>query len=467
MSVRPRSLLVYAAAAAAATAAIALVPGLRFAYNNAGLKIALETTATLAALVASFLMLGRVQRTRLLDELTLACGLTILAVSNFMFAAVASVVAPESNRVVMWEPLVGSTTAAVVIAISSLLPRRQLELTAQASRRTVFTATFAFFVLMFVLVTDPGGFLPEGVYAAAPTSVSQPRLVGHSVLLAIQVFLALTYAVAALGFARRSRATRDELSGWLAVASILAAAARVNYVVYPSTHAMWLYSGDLFRLGFYVVLLIGAAREISSYWASNVEAGQLEERRRIARDLHDGLAQEIAFIGRNVALLTDGETNGETNGDLIQRISAATERARLESRSVIAALTARLDEPFNQALVETAREAELRYGAAVNVKVPQLVILPPARREALLRIATEAISNAARHSGAAEVRVELERLDGATLLRIIDRGRGFDTATTDHAGFGLVSMKERAEAIGGDFQIRSRPGWGTQVEVVV
>jgi len=461
--VRPRSLLVYAAAAAAATAAIALVPGLRFAYNNAGLKIALETTATLAALVASFLMLGRVQRTRLLDELTLACGLTILAVSNFMFAAVASVVAPESNRVVMWEPLVGSTTAAVVIAISSLLPRRQLELTAQASRRTVFTATFAFFVLMFVLVTDPGGFLPEGVYAAAPTSVSQPRLVGHSVLLAVQVFLALTYAVAALGFARRSRATRDELSGWLAVASILAAAARVNYVVYPSTHAMWLYSGDLFRLGFYVVLLIGAAREISSYWASNVEAGQLEERRRIARDLHDGLAQEIAFIGRNVALLTDGETDGE----LVKRISAATERARLESRSVIAALTARLDEPFNQALVETAREAELRYGAAVTVKVPQLVILPPARREALLRIATEAISNAARHSGAAEVRVELERLDGATLLRIIDRGRGFDTATTDHAGFGLVSMKERAEAIGGDFQIRSRPGWGTQVEVVV
>ena len=53
------------------------------------------------------------------------------------------------------------------------------------------------------------------------------------------------------------------------------------------------------------------------------------------------------------------------------------------------------------------------------------------------------------------------------MLRIIDRGRGFDTATTDHAGFGLVSMKERAEAIGGDFQIRSRPGWGTQVEVVV
>ena len=463
MSVRPRSLLVYAAAAAAATAAIALVPGLRFAYNNAGLKIALETTATLAALVASFLMLGRVQRTRLLDELTLACGLTILAVSNFMFAAVASVVAPESNRVVMWEPLVGSTTAAVVIAISSLLPRRQLELTAQASRRTVFTATFAFFVLMFVLVIDPGGFLPEGVYAAAPTSVSQPRLVGHSVLLAIQVFLALTYAVAALGFARRSRATRDELSGWLAVASILAAAARANYAVYPSTHAMWLYSGDLFRLGFYVVLLIGAAREISSYWASNVEAGQLEERRRIARDLHDGLAQEIAFIGRNVALLADGETDGE----LVKRISAATERARLESRSVIAALTARLDEPFNQALVETAREAELRYGAAVTVKVPQLVILPPARREALLRIATEAISNAARHSGAAEVRVELERLDGATMLRIIDRGRGFDTATTDHAGFGLVSMKERAEAIGGDFQIRSRPGWGTQVEVVV
>jgi signal transduction histidine kinase len=224
-----------------------------------------------------------------------------------------------------------------------------------------------------------------------------------------------------------------------------------------------LYSGDLFRLGFYIALLIGAAREIASYWASNVEAAQLEERRRIARDLHDGLAQEIAFIGRNAKLLRDEVSDPE----LVDRIAAAAERARLESRSVIGALTARLDQPLDRALVAAARDAESRYGASVSVRTPQLVVVPPARREALLRIAIEAIANAARHSGATEVHVELERLDNGTLLRIVDHGRGFDPTAGRKSGFGLISMRERAEAIGGRLEIESRPGWGTQVEVVV
>ena len=464
VSVRPRKLLACAVFCGLASAAIALIPSLRFAYNNGALKIALETTATLAALVASFLLLGRVQRTRLLNELVLACGLTILAVSNFFFAALASVLAPEANRVVMWEPLVGSTTAALVIAASALVPRRELSMSPQSARRAVFTITGAFVLLMLVLIADPGGLLPEAVYAAAPTGSSQPMLVGHAVLLTVQLLIGLMYLVAALGFAERSRETHDELSGWLAIASILAVAARANYIIYPSNHSMWLYSGDLFRLGFYVVLLIGAAHEISSYWASNVEAAQLEERRRIARDLHDGLAQEIAFIKRNAVLLQQEDGH---ESELVDRIIAAAERARLESRSVISALTARLDASLDRALVEAAREAEERYGAEIDVKVPQLVILAPARREALLRIATEAIANAARHSGVNKVRVELEHVEGGTMLRVVDRGRGFDLAAGGRHGFGLVSMRERAEAIGGRFEVQSQPGLGTQIEVLV
>jgi signal transduction histidine kinase len=317
---------------------------------------------------------------------------------------------------------------------------------------------------MLVVIADPGGVLPEAAYAAAPTGTSQPMLVGHAVLLTVQLLLGLIFLIAALGFAERSRVTHDELSGWLAIASILAVAARATYIAYPSTHSTWLYSGDLFRLGFYVALLVGAAREITSYWASNVEAAQLDERRRIARDLHDGLAQEIAFIKRNATLLRD---EGGNDPELVDRIIAAAERARLESRSVISALTSRLDASLDRALVEAAKEAEERYGAAVDVQVPQLVILPPARREALLRIATEAIANAARHSGVDKVRVELENVDGGTMLRIVDRGRGFDPAAGGRTGFGLISMRERAEAIGGRFEVRSQPGLGTRIEVLV
>jgi signal transduction histidine kinase len=463
VSVRPRSLLAYALLCALGTLAIAASPRLQLAYENSAMKVALETTATLAAVVTSYLLLGRVQRTRSLDELVLTCGLTALAFSNFVFAVLTAIGAPKTQEV-MWEPLVGTAASACLIAVSSVLPQRRLSLSESGARYVVFGVATASVAVMLVIVADPHNFLPQAVYAGAPTAAAnEPRLVGHPILVAVQWLLGVTYVVAAVGFGRKSNETKDELYAWFAVACTLAAAARLSYLTYPSLQPSWLYSGDLFRLGFYIVLLIGAAREIASYWASNVEAAQLEERRRIARDLHDGLAQEIAFIGRNAALLRDEGADPE----LADRIAAAAERARLESRSVIEALTARLDQPLDRALILAAQEAEARYGASVHVKTPQLVIVPPARREALLRIATEAIANAARHGGADKVEVELDRVPDGTRLRVIDRGRGFDPSAGRRPGFGLISMRERAEALGGSFEIQSRPGWGTEVEVVV
>src|SRR5215472_11115087 len=156
----------------------------------------------------------------------------------------------------------------------------------------------------------------------------------------MQLVLALLYLLAALGFARRHRLTEDELSGWLAVACILSGASRVNYFFHPAVLTSSVYTGDIFRLGFYVALLIGAAREIASYWTSVIAAASLEERRRLARDVHDGLAQEIAFIGRNVRLLPDQGADPQ----LVERILRAVARAQEESRRVIGALAARPDE---------------------------------------------------------------------------------------------------------------------------
>ena len=65
------------------------------------------------------------------------------------------------------------------------------------------------------------------------------------------------------------------------------------------------------------------------------------------------------------------------------------------------------------------------------------------------------------------LRVELEHVEGGTMLRVVDRGRGFDLAAGGRHGFGLVSMRERAEAIGGRFEVQSQPGLGTQIEVLV
>ena len=101
-----------------------------------------------------------------------------------------------------------------------------------------------------------------------------------------------------------SRRLGDEFFGWLAIAAVLAAASHVNYLLYPAINSQWLYAGDLFRFAFYAVLLVGSMREIWSYWHALSRAAVLEERQRIACDLHDGVAQELAYLARNLDTLS-------------------------------------------------------------------------------------------------------------------------------------------------------------------
>ena len=291
-------LLLTAAACVAATLAVDLTPALQFAYDNSALHVALETTATLVGLVASFLLLGRVQRTRFLDELTLACGFTLLAFSNFLFAMLPSVFDFKSNDDPAWGGLIAGTTASILICTSPLLPRRPLSLSSRAAFRVSLGVASALMLMTAALVGGLRGSLPPLVRTFQPAS-GDPRLIGHPVVLGTQLGLAALYAIATYGFYRRYKENVDELSGWFAGASLLAGASRLNYFLYPSLYSKWVYSGDVFRLSFYLVLLIGAGREVISYWSSAVRAAQLDERRRVARDLHDGLAQEIAFIARN------------------------------------------------------------------------------------------------------------------------------------------------------------------------
>jgi signal transduction histidine kinase len=91
------------------------------------------------------------------------------------------------------------------------------------------------------------------------------------------------------------------------------------------------------------------------------------------------------------------------------------------------------------------------------------------RRDTLIRIACEATANAARHGGARLVRVELVARGRRVRLRVSDDGSGFDVGAVSQNGdgFGLTSMRERAHAVGGSFDVQSRSGGGTVVEVVV
>jgi signal transduction histidine kinase len=266
--------------------------------------------------------------------------------------------------------------------------------------------------------------------------------------------------LAALGFARRARRQDDELVLWLVPGVVCIAFAYVGYFLFPPAPASWVHVGDIFRALFCTVVLAGVVRWIGGYWRDLAATAVAEERRRIARELHDGLAQELAVIRRRTPWLAR-QCEAAEAGEII----AATERALDESRRAIDGLRRPRDEPLERALAREAQQLTAGTGAEVSLDLAPGVELQPDVQENLVRIAREAVANAARHGGAATIRVELAQASPLH-MRIVDDGVGFDPARGSFGGgYGLPSMHERAAAIGANLTLRSWPGRGTEVLV--
>jgi signal transduction histidine kinase len=237
----------------------------------------------------------------------------------------------------------------------------------------------------------------------------------------------------------------------------------VHYLLFPSLYSDYVYTGDVLRLGFYLLLLVGAAREIRSFWELTTRTAVLEARRRMARDLHDGLAQELAFLWSQSRALAGGSPDSAA----VERIGGAASRALDEARRAIAALTRPLDEPFARVLQQVADDLGSRYDVKVVSTVDPEVEVSAAHGEALVRIAAEAVRNAVRHGKAEQI--DLALTAEPLCLSITDDGQGFAAAPDASGragGFGLTSMRERARAIGAEFSISSPPGQGTTVRVI-
>jgi len=201
--------------------------------------------------------------------------------------------------------------------------------------------------------------------------------------------------------------------------------------------------------------LFQAQRELSQQVTS-------DERRRIARELHDGLAHELAYIASKVH-----PSGRAAAGVDIDAIASAADRALDEARRAITVLSSLRPEPLYRGLAQTAEDLGSRLGVAVRVDLDEEVDLPESITENLLRIVREAITNAATHGHPSEVLVRLVRDNGVRLM-IEDDGCGFDPAQLiDSSGFGLISMQERAASVGARFKLRSSPSHGTRIVVMI
>jgi signal transduction histidine kinase len=460
---RRAAVLAAAGVSVVATFAAATLPQVQLASRRPPLHVALETAASLIALLAGSLVFGRLLRQGRFNELILACALAVFALINIFLLTVPSLLESFTNDLTVWALLVGRSLGAALFAFAAFAPRRRLRRPGLVLASWVAVGSAAV-LLAAALVNVFAGHLARSLVATpGPDSSPWHELGGPSLLLTLQLALAVLYGVATVGFLRRSRRLDDEFFGWLAIAAVFASFSHLNYFLYPSPYLQGVHIGDVFRLCSYVILLVGSMREIWSYWHALSEVAVLEERRRIARDLHDGLAQELAYLARNLDSL-EGEPPEERD-ETLGRLREAIARAQLESRRAVSILAASRPEPVDVALEEAAAVVAERLHLGLELDLVPGIRISAARQDALVRIACEAITNAARHSGASQVNLKLER-DGSRLrLRVSDHGSGFDTTVA--SGFGLVSMRERARSVGGELRISSDPGGGSVVEAAL
>ena len=444
-----------------ATVLISVLPFVAFAYRAPALHVVLETTNSLIALLVGLLVYGRYRRSGQVGELLLVCSLAVVAVANLLLTAIPTALELSGQGgVTGWAPLVVRFVASLLLLAAALTPGRMRVRDQRTAPVVLFLALFV--TLMAVLALLLGDGLPPPVDpGAVPSEAVRPTVTGHPVAIGVQAVSFFLYAAAAVAFTRRAERTGDELLRWVGAACVLAAFARVNYLLFPSLYSDYVYAGDLLRLGYYLMLLVGAYREIRGYWSTQAQAAVLEDRRRLARDLHDGLTQELSYIWSQTRKLAASAGDREA----VERLNGAAARALDEARSAIAALTRTSSGEFCDVLLATTDGLASRYDAKVVLDVDEAVTVAPVEGDAILRIVAEAFRNAVLHGGAGTVRVELS---GSPLqLAICDDGAGFAPHTSKKAsGFGLTSMRERAEGLGARFSIASAPGEGATVTVV-
>jgi PAS domain S-box-containing protein len=205
--------------------------------------------------------------------------------------------------------------------------------------------------------------------------------------------------------------------------------------------------------------------------AQRLIAAQEEERRRVSRELHDGLNQQLAALSFEIGKIRSQVADAEPELSLrlselqiraahliddARRMSHELHPSMLEHLGLVAAVRAYCDEAGRR------EKLAVRFDP---IRPPESIA--PHTALCLFRVVQEGVRNAAKHSGASAVQVTLRSSNGSILLAIADNGCGFDVSAGRNGGLGLVSMTERVRAIGGEFGIFSSARQGTRLEVTL
>jgi signal transduction histidine kinase len=348
--------------------------------------------------------------------------------------------------------VVAAVPTLAIVAIIALLPAIEASLPA-----ILDAAGFA------ALRGEPGG---------------QPGMTG--VGLAFQAAIAGLYLWGA-GLHRRVylRGNR-RYAGYISVALVVAAFGQLHWAILPGIYAPIVALDDLLQATFSIILLIGIEAQLRADVRAlrranirleelrhvEVQRVALETRAQLAREVHDGLAQELWFAKLKSGRLAQlDDLPGEAR-ELVGEVSNAVDRALGESRVALTAIRAGIDGelPFGGSLEAYVTDFGERAAITATFEgADDIPVLRPRVAAEVLRVVVEALANVAKHADATEVSVRARRVDSTIEISVTDNGAGFDVEDVDGVRYGIRGMRERAELIGGELDVTSAIGRGTTV----
>ncbi|MBD0338802.1 MAG: hypothetical protein ICV67_05885 [Thermoleophilia bacterium] len=422
---------------------------LRTAYESPELRLVIGTTVTLAGFVVALLAGARFVVDGLRTYLLLSCGFFIGALGTAVFAIGPTLGGHAIGSAEAWADVGSRVFAAALVAAAPFVAGRRP--TPDRSLALMFAACAATLGVAWAVANSLEPLLPSLAEADATPPV------GLVFAYSLQAFLAL---VALVGFGLRFRSQRDDLDGWLALGATFLLFSALVFAFTPVAPSTFVSLGDFVRVLGYGVLLVGVWRAIRAAESGRAVA---DERARVARELHDGLAQYLFAVATHASMLENGGRKPET----LSRLKEAAALAQQEARYAVLALSSAAGTaPFDPALRRYVEFLTADGALDVELEIDVGMRLAPDEQIEIFRIVQESLANVRKHAGATRAEVRIGQAGGRRLVLVRDDGRGFEP-DDDGAGQGLKNIRRRAEAIEGSFELRSRPGQGTALEIVL
>ena len=432
----------------AALALFLAYPSLPTAYALPHLRLVVATVIALGAGFVAVLAGARFGAEGRRSGLFVASGFFVVAAATAAFAIAPAVAEADTPNSAAWSAVLAGTFAAICIGAAPFSHGRV------AARERVLGGWIAFLACAVAVLW--------ATFAGLDSlpSVADPSADTRAALMAAYAAQALAWLVAAVGFGLRFRRGGEDLDRWLALASSLLLFSSLHLVLNPTVGVDEVAQADFLRVLAFVVLIRGVWRAIR---AAEFGRAVADERARLAREIHDGLAQYLFSISTQAAMLEGG---GSPEA-LVPQIREAAAAAQREARFAILALSsAGGSAPFDTALRRYVDVLTADGALDVELDIDAGAYLDPDEQIEVFRIVQEALANARKHASATRADVRIAERGGRRVVTIADDGEGFDDAAGP-GGQGLRNIRARAAAIGGTFALRTAPGAGTSVEIAL